>query len=389
MKYSLACDSWDEKEYKAINRVISSGNFSMGKEVIKMEEKFAEFFGAQYCVMSNSGSSANLIGIAALIFSKKLSKGDEVIVPAVSWSTTYFPLQQYGLKVKFVDIDLETLNFDLNALSSAINKKTKMILAVNLLGNNNDFDKIKKLIEDKDIILFEDNCESMGSEYNNKKSGTFGIIGTYSSFFSHHIATMEGGYSVTDDFELYEFMKVVRAHGWTRNISKDSTLYKKSDDDFYEKYNFILPGYNLRPLEIEAAIGIEQIDKINDIVDFRRKNAELFIAKIGSIPNLLLQKEVGKSSWFGFSILLINSLKGKRTEIIRVLEANEVEVRPIVTGNFVKNKAIEYFDYSIHKSLKNADYIHEHGFFVGNNGKDLSIEINHLYKILIEHIGLN
>lgn len=388
MKYGLACDSWDEKEYEAINRVIKSGNFSMGYEVSELEKKFAEYFGVKYCVMSNSGSSANLIGIAALIFSRRLSKGDEVIVPAVSWSTTYFPLQQYGLKVKFVDIDLNTLNFDLNALSGAITSNTKMILAVNLLGNNNDFDKINDLIKDKNIILFEDNCESMGSEYKKKKSGTFGIIGTYSSFFSHHIATMEGGYSVTDNFELYEYMKVVRAHGWTRNLSNNSPLYRKNDDDFYEKFNFILPGYNLRPLEIEAAIGIEQIDKLNDIVNFRRKNAQLFIDKIGTLPGILLQKEIGKSSWFGFSIVLIDSLKGKRSQIIRILEENDIEVRPIVTGNFVKNKAIEYFDYSIHESLINADYIHDHGFFVGNNGKDLNSEISYLYNILKEYTGV-
>lgn len=254
IRYSLASDSWDSKEFKAIKRVLKSRKYSMGIEVRELEKKFASFFGSKYCVMSNSGSSANLIGIAALVLSGRLSKGDEVIVPAVSWSTTYFPLQQYGLKVKFVDIDIETLNINLNSLKKAISEKTKMILAVNLLGNNNDFNKINEIIKNKNILLFEDNCESMGSKYNDKYSGTFGLIGTFSSFYSHHIATMEGGYSLTNDFELYEYMKAIRAHGWTRDLSKNSKLYNKTNNDFYEKFNFILPGYNLRPLELEAAI---------------------------------------------------------------------------------------------------------------------------------------
>ena len=157
--YSLASSTWDEKELNAINEVIKSDIFTMGKKVAEFEKDFAKFVGSKYAVMTSSGSTANLIATAALFYTKnnKLKRGDEVIVPAVSWSTTYYPLHQYGLKLKFVDVDLHTLNYDLEALKSAISDKTKMIMCVNLLGNPNDFDAIKAMICDKNIILLEDN----------------------------------------------------------------------------------------------------------------------------------------------------------------------------------------------------------------------------------------
>ncbi|MBQ7135593.1 aminotransferase class V-fold PLP-dependent enzyme, partial [Campylobacter sp.] len=214
--YSLASSTWDEKELNAINEVIKSDIFTMGKKVAQFEQDFAKFVGSKYAVMTSSGSTANLIATAALFYTKnnKLQRGDEVIVPAVSWSTTYYPLHQYGLKLKFVDIDLHTLNYDLEALKDAISDKTKMIMCVNLLGNPNDFDAIKTIIGDRNIILLEDNCESMGAEYNGKQAGTFGIMGTFSTFYSHHMATMEGGFVVTDNEELYHILLCLRAHGW-------------------------------------------------------------------------------------------------------------------------------------------------------------------------------
>jgi CDP-6-deoxy-D-xylo-4-hexulose-3-dehydrase len=202
--YPLATSTWDEKELQAIQSVINRDNYTMGNSVEQFEQDFAKFINRKYCVMVSSGSAANLIATAALFYTKNpmLKRGDEVIVPAVSWSTTYFPLQQYGLKLKFVDIDLETLNYDLKALKSAISDKTKMVMTVNLLGNPNDFDVINKIIKDKDIFILEDNCESMGAEYKGKQAGTFGVMGTFSTFFSHHMATMEGGFVTTDDEEL-------------------------------------------------------------------------------------------------------------------------------------------------------------------------------------------
>ena len=382
MNYKLSDDTWDKSELKAINEVINSNHFTMGEKTKAFEEKFAKYFGSKYAIMVNSGSSANLLAIAALVYSDKLHKGDEIIVPAVSWSTTYYPLSQYNLKLKFVDIDLETLNIDITKIEQAITKKTKAIFAVNLLGNPNDFDKLIDICSKYNLLLIEDNCEALGAKYNNKYCGTYGILGTFSTYFSHHICTMEGGVVVTDNEELYHYMLSIRSHGWTRNLPKNSKLHCKSSNSFYESFNFILPGYNLRPLEIEAAVGIEQINKIDSIVNNRRSNAKTFIQLLKGNPNIIIQKEIGMSSWFGFSIVLINKLEGKRNEIIEILNNNGIEVRPIVAGNFTRNNVIKFMDYEISGKLVNADYIHDNGFFVGNHSQPIENLLIKLKKYL-------
>ncbi len=385
-KYSLSSNTWDSKEYMAIQRVIDSNLFTMGKEVSSFESKFANFFGSKFCVMVNSGSSANLLMIASLFFTKiknrKLKKGDEVIVPAVSWSTTYFPLQQYGIKLVFVDIDKETLNFDIPQLEKAISKKTKAILAVNLLGNPNDFKSLNKICKENGLTLLEDNCESMGAKYEDKYTGSFGLMGTFSSFFSHHISTMEGGYIVTDDEEIYHILLSLRAHGWTRNLpNKNRVTGRKSNKDFLESFNFVLPGYNLRPLEISAAIGKEQLKKFPYFLKARRKNAKHFEKLFGQEKNLSIQKELEKSSWFGFSIILQNK-NISRNKLVSFLERNGVECRPIVSGNFTKfKKVLKYFDYRISGELKNSDYIDKKGFFVGNHHFSIEKNISNLKNL--------
>lgn len=382
--YSLASSTWDEKELNAINEVIKSDIFTMGKKVAQFEQDFAKFVGSKYAVMTSSGSTANLIATAALFYTKnnKLQRGDEVIVPAVSWSTTYYPLHQYGLKLKFVDIDLHTLNYDLEALKDAISDKTKMIMCVNLLGNPNDFDAIKTIIGDRNIILLEDNCESMGAEYNGKQAGTFGVMGTFSTFYSHHMATMEGGFIVTDNEELYHILLCLRAHGWTRNLPKDNLIAPKSDDWFSESFRFVLPGYNVRPVEMSGAIGIEQLKKLPNFLKHRRENAKLFSKYFANHPDFIMQKEIGSSSWFGFSLIIRPESKLKRADIIKLLEANNIEYRPIATGDFTQNEVIKYFDYEIHGELKNAKYLQENGFFVGNHQVDISKQIELFNKVV-------
>lgn len=383
-KYLLSDDTWDKEELDAIDEVIKSNFFTMGEKVKKYEKEFAEKFGTKYAIMSNSGSSANLLAIAALVYSKKLKAGDEVIVPAVSWSTTFFPLAQYNLKLKFVDINIETLNIDVEKLKDAITEKTRAIFAVNLLGNPNQFKEILDICEQNSIILLEDNCESMGANYEGKKLGTIGLIGTYSTFYSHHLCTMEGGVTVTDDEELYHYMLSIRAHGWTRNLPETSKIYKKKEDPFYESFNFIMPGYNLRPLEMEAAIGSVQLKKLDKIIDQRRKNANYFKEKMKKFANIQIQKEIEESSWFGFALILKGEYEGKRQELVEVLRNYQIEVRPIVAGNFTRNKAIDFLNYEIFKELKNADYIHENGLFVGNHSVDNQENIDILIKAIEE-----
>ncbi len=388
ISYALSSNTWDENEYSAIQRVIDSDMFTMGKEVIQYEKNFAQFFGTKFAVMVSSGSTANLLMIASLFFTKneklKLKRGDEIIVPAVSWSTTYFPLQQYGLKVKFVDINRQTLNMDLSKLESAITDNTKAILSVNLLGNPNNYDLIKKIIAKRDIYILEDNCESMGATFADKQAGTFGIMGTFSSFFSHHIATMEGGCIITDDEELYHILLCIRAHGWTRNLPKFNKVSgMKNEDPFEESFRFLLPGYNVRPLEMSGAIGIEQLKKLPRFIKNRRTNALLFQSLFENHPYIDIQEEIGESSWFGFSLILNKNAPYKRSKLVQKLSNNGIECRPIVTGNFLKNKEVlEFFDYEVSGTLESSEYIDVHGLFVGNHHNTIEKELKLLLKVL-------
>jgi len=385
MKYPLASPSWGSEEKIAAKAVIDFGMCTMGKNVKKFEKEFSNFNESKYSVMVNSGSSANLLMVASLFFKSKnaLKAGDEVIVPAVSWPTTYYPLVQYGLKLVFVDIDLYTLNYDLKALDKAITINTRLVVAVNLLGNPNNFTEINRIIENKNIILIEDNCESLGATFTNKKAGSFGVMGSFSTFFSHHISTMEGGVIVTDDEELYHIMLSLRAHGWTRDLPRDNFITgTKSDNPFEESFNFVLPGYNVRPLEVEAAIGLEQLKKLPDFLNIRKENADLFFQLFSSDERFYLQKELGSSSWFGFSILIKKESGIIRKELVEKLISNNIECRPIVAGNFTKNKVFDYFNYSISENLTNSDVVETQGFFLGNHQIDLREHLNYLKRIL-------
>lgn len=388
-KYPLATATWDDSEYQALQDVISSGMFTMGPKVTHFEKDFAKYIGSKYAVMVNSGSSANLLMVAALFYTKnariKLSPGDEVIVPAVSWSTTYYPLYQYGLKIKFVDIDLHTLNYDLEQLSSAIGPKTRAIMVVNLLGNPNDFNLIKEIIGNHNVILIEDNCESLGAEFEGKKAGTFGVMGSFSTFFSHHISTMEGGLVVTDDEELYHILLSLRAHGWTRNLPKENHVCgTKGDDPFEESFRFVLPGYNVRPLEMSGAIGIEQIKKLPYLIAERRKNGALMQKTLENHSDLFIQSEIGQSSWFGFSLIIKPGSVWTRKDLVKNLTDLGFECRPIVTGNFAKNEVVKYFNSEVHGSLKNAEHIDINGLFIGNHHYSISEAIDQLRDMQIK-----
>jgi CDP-6-deoxy-D-xylo-4-hexulose-3-dehydrase len=385
-KFPLATATWGQEEQDAMQRVIASGMFTMGVNVQTFERDFAQYVGSKHCVMVNSGSSAILLMVAALFYTKndkiKLQRDDEVIVPAVSWSTTYYPLYQYGLKIKFVDIDLNTLNYDLDQLEQAVTDKTRAIMAVNLLGNPNDFERIQQIIGKREIVLLEDNCESMGAKFQGKHAGTFGVMGGYSSFFSHHISTMEGGLIVTDDEELHHILLSLRAHGWTRNLPKNNHVCgTKSDDLFEEAFRFVLPGYNVRPLELEGALGVEQVKRLPSLIEERRKNGKLLQEVLGEHPDIIIQLETGESSWFGFSLVIKPGSSLTRKSLLNQLDELGFECRPIVTGNFAKNEVVKYFNYEIHGELKNAEYIDANGLFIGNHHYPLPEAILALSKI--------
>ena len=384
MRYRLAESSWGEEEINAMRRVIEADRFTMGEKVKQFETAYAKKFGVKYAVMTNSGSSANLVGLASFFFKQEnpLKPGDEVIVPSISWATTYYPLQQYGLKLKFLDVELDTLNIDISKLEEALTPKTKMIIAVSILGNPCSLDVIRKFCDDNGLYLFEDNCESMGAELNGKFCGTFGDIGTFSTFFSHHISTMEGGIILTENEETFHLMKSLRAHGWTRDLPYDSSIYDRGEDDFYEAYRFILPGYNARPLDLSGAIGIEQLKKLDSMIAIRRKNAEVFVSLFSKDDRFIIQKENGKSSWFSFTIVLNPKYAIDRSSVMEAMRTAEIEFRIITGGCFLRHDVIKYFNYETVGEIVNANIAHDRGFFVGNYPRDIKPQIESLWKVL-------
>jgi len=333
----LSADTWGREERAAVWRVLESGRYTMGVEVSAFEREYAKYVGTEYCVGCNSGSSANLLMVAA--WTLRYGAGT-VIVPAVGWATSYSPFAQYGWRLVFVDIDRETLNYDPEVLRQACEMHhPDMILAINLLGNCNEFDRFPR-----GIPVLEDNCEAMGASYGGTRAGAFGVMASHSTYFSHHICTMEGGMVTTNDRVFRDMMLAIRSHGWTRHLEPDNALAARVD-----KFHFILPGYNLRPTEIQCAIGREQLLKLPAFIDARRENAQRFPYRT--------QREIGESSWFGFAVF--------DADVQRVV--GRYEHRPVVTGNFLRQPVIEYYDHVVHGEMTNADYVTDHAVMIGNS----------------------
>ena len=384
MFYELAADTWTEQEIEALQEVIASRRFTMGPKCRAFEEAFAAFHGKQHGIMVNSGSSANLIATAALCYrsDRPLQPGDEVIVPAISWATTYAPFQQYGLTLKFVDVDLQTLNVDASAIERAIGPKTRAIAAVSILGNPAPLDAIRAIADEHGLFLLEDNCESLGARLGDRLTGTFGDLGTFSFFFSHQISTAEGGMVLTDDRELADLCRAFRAHGWTRDLEDDSPIYDRRSQDFFEAYRFILPGYNLRPTEFSGAVGLVQLDRLPDMIAKRRANLAHFQALFAEDERFVIQREHGRSSSFSFTIVLNPTLPVSRIQVLGALTDADIAYRIITGGCFPRHDAIDHFPHALAGPLDNANLAHDRGFFVGNFPMDLTPQLDRLHEVL-------
>ena len=381
IKYPLAFSTWGTEEVEAIQKVIDTDMYTMGKHVKQFEDEFAQHFGSPHAVMVNSGSSANLLMLSLLKWKYKLT-GD-IIVPVVGWATTYFPVVQNGFRLKFVDVDPNTWNIDVDKLKDAIDGNTCAIMAVNLLGNSCDYTRIKQLCDEHDIKLIEDNCESMGAMHDGKHTGTIGLAGSFSFFFSHHIQTMEGGMVLCHNEDDAQYMRSLRAHGWVRDLPADSHLYKKTGNAFNDNFIFATPGYNIRPLEMSGAIGSVQLKKWPLIEQTRMDNAKHFMNLFQDKPWCRIQRTVGHSSWFTFGIVLDGALKGRRAEIIKALDEAGIQNRPLASRNFLKQPVMRDLDHVTSGDMPAADDIHDNGFFVGNGSKSLIEELDKLYETIV------
>jgi len=372
--FPLVEQAFDADEIVEMAEVLLSGQLTMSNRVREFEKKFAEFVGAPYAVMVNSGSSANLLAAALvtnLLRDKKLEKGDEILVPAVCWSTSVWPLVQMGLKPIFVDVDPRTLNVSIESLKAKASARTRAFMAVHILGNCAPMDEVLAFVRERDWILIEDTCESLGTKWKGKYLGTMGEVGTYSFYFSHHMTTGEGGMVVCHTLQDYDLLKCLRAHGWTRELSNRAEL-ERDFSNVDPRFLFVNVGFNLRPMEIQAALGVKQLAKLPTMNANRVRNRQLVVDSIQAHPKWKGQLEFPEAPagadvvWFGFSVLLKESVSISLREYLEKLSAAGIENRPIVSGNFARQPGYQLVLPEIDaEALVGAERIHERGFFIG------------------------
>lgn len=390
MRFPLGQNVHDFDDIQNVIQNLLTEKFTMGEQVSMFEKTFADYVGSKYAIMVNSGSSANLIALSAITnykHSNKLDPGDEVLVPVICWSTSVFPIIQCNLTPVFVDVDPKTLNVDLADLESKITSKTKAIMLVHVLGNCTNMTGLMDIVKRHNLILIEDTCESLGSTYNNKYLGTFGTIGTYSFYYSHHITTIEGGMVVCDDEETYELIKCLRAHGWSRGL-KDKSNIEKQHPDLDPRFTFCNLGYNFRPMELQATMGISQLQKLKTKNSNRQENYNKIKTRIqNDSRNKFLsfpQESVGANVvWFGVTLFVNKEIK--LSDYLDYLTNNGVENRPIVTGNIVRQPVIKDLYTNLSPlDFPNAEYCHFSGLFIGLSSGIMSDEsVKELVDILL------
>lgn len=398
MRVPLASSGLRESDIELINQVLRSGNLTMGSEVKKFEKLMCEYLKVKHFVMVNSGSSANLLMFEALLRPTKskprLHLGDGILVPAIAWPTTIWPIIQLGLVPIFVDIDPKTLAIDLIKAQDLIDS-TKIpvagIFPIHPLGFAIPPSHLKKFIEKNNLLLINDTCESLGSWNEDLHAGTFGTAASFSFYFSHHITTMEGGGIATNDDEYADDLRSMRSHGWSRDRS-DALEWNKKALNNNEKFLFISTGYNFRPMEIQAVVGSAQILQIDEFVNRRRQIAKRVNEALSGTELIVIGSESlvdsnfeRINSWMLIPIYVsgMNSVHKKKL-IIEELNNKEIETRPVLTGNFLAQPAIQRItrhaaDY---KSFVVAQDITENAFLVGAHHDLLEDQIVFLCETL-------
>lgn len=353
--------------------IMGARQLSMSTKCSEFELKFSEYQGRKYSVFFNSGSSANLALIQSLLNLEKLVQGNKVGFSALTWATNVMPLIQLGLNPVPLDVSMENLNVCSGEVLRVVKKsKLKAFFLTNLLGFCGDLEKIEQICKEKGIILLEDNCEAFGSMLNKKRLGNFGLASTFSFFVGHHLSTIEGGIVCTDNEELHDMLLMVRAHGWDRNLrsNKKSLLRKKYNvDAFHSRYTFYVPGYNLRPTEINAVLGLEQINYAEKINKIRNENFKLFDKAAKSNSNLRKLKLDHMKFISNFAYPVVCKDAKSFAAYKNKFESRNVEIRPIVGGSMVEQPF--FMDYAkknkLQYSCPNARKIHQFGFYIPNN----------------------
>ena len=387
-KYELLENGFTDQDIIIGKKVLNSKRITMASYTKNFEIAFAKKIGAKYALMVNSGSSANLLATFAagnLMRKNRLKRGDEVLVPALCWSTSVWPLVQFGLKIKFVDIDIETLNINLTDLKKNISKKTKAIMLINVLGISSDLFEISKIAKKNKLIVIEDNCESLGSKLGKKYLGTFGDFASFSFYYSHQITSGEGGMVVCKKKEDYDILFALRSHGWlggTRFYKRNLKLYNsyaKNNPNLDPRYIFINSGFNLRPTDIQGAIAHNQFKRLGTLKKLRNQNRNTIINHLKSSKEwnnqfkfIKVPKKINPS-WMGLPVILDKKFSAKKQKFVNYLDKMKIETRPIISGNFLNHPAAKLYKLDYGKNLfKNAQEIQNLGFLIGLHTKKIS-----------------
>lgn len=374
--------AFDEKEMQAATRAVLDFWLTYGDESLAFERKLADFLGRKHVILVNSGSSANLLAISALTahdYKNRLSPGDEIITPAMTFPTTLAPIVQNGLIPVFLDTHVGTYTMDINLIEKAVSEKTKAVFIPHTLGNVADMDDLQALCEKYGLILIEDTCDALGSLYKGKQAGSFGLISTFSFYPAHHITLGEGGAVATDDNRLKKIITSLRDWGrdcWCNHLSPANGECNKRFEQqwgdlpkgYDHKYTYSHLGYNLKALDIQAAIGREQLKKLPSFTEARKRNFKRLYEALAAWSEYLILPTAGKNtepSWFSFIITVKPNKKFSRETLLAHLNENKIETRMLFAGNALKQPGFKNIKHRVYGSLANTDFIMDNTFFIG------------------------
>jgi CDP-4-dehydro-6-deoxyglucose reductase, E1 len=381
-RYPLAASTFGVEEIEAAKAVLDSGRLTMGPLVQAFESEFAAWTGAEHALMVNSGSSANLLMVDAMLRRSRRpaawQAGDEVLVPGLAWSTTVWPLAQLGLVPVFVDIDPNTLAIDLESAKAALTSRTRGMFLIHVLGQVPAMDAYVAFCRQNDLVLLEDACESLGGHFAGRHVGTFAPMGAFSCYFSHHISTIEGGVIITSDSELLDDLKSLRAHGWVRDRS-DASYWKEQHPELDPRFLFISGGYNVRPTEIQAAVGRVQLHKLDEMLAARERLARRvhdwtarsapWLRLVGAdrlgAPGSAFDRRQRTHSWMTLPFVLDEAAPVDIQTVKETLEESGVETRPMIAGNLSRHPAIRQFTTRSADTLSRCDALLTQGFMIG------------------------
>lgn len=394
----LSENNFGAEEHAALNAVMRSGNLTMGSRCAEFEQRFAEFLGVKHAVFVNSGSSANLLALFAVASMdvpqrwphRRLEPKSEVIVPAVTWPTTVWPIVQAGAIPVFIDCDPLTLQMRTSELASAITNHTRAIIPTHVLGNVCDMETILSLAEQHNLWVLEDTCESLGAQIGDRYAGTLGDIGTFSFYFSHHISTVEGGMVVADNDDVAGLLRCLRSHGWSRALP-DDVEFRNENPHIDPDFLFVTTGFNVRPTEFNAALGLIQLTRLSQFNEARIKIANDWDAALqpliqSGVIAVMNRGPASKAVHFAYPVLCQSRLA--RDELRRHLHESGIETRPVISGNLCRQPAMRNIEHRIASKLSGADEIAAHGLYWGLNPTMTPSKINYVIEKVFEAFGV-